>query len=73
MEYRTFGRTGWRVSEMGFGTWGMGGWTGSDDVESAESLDRAVELGWRSCGSFAGTARRPAGHSSCYITIALGT
>ena len=25
--------------------WGMGGWTGSDDDESSQSLDRAVELG----------------------------
>lgn len=45
MEYRTFGRTGWQVSEVGYGMWGMGGWTGSDDQESLASLDRAVELG----------------------------
>jgi aryl-alcohol dehydrogenase-like predicted oxidoreductase len=45
MHYRTFGRTGWRVSEVGYGMWGMGGWTGSDDNESLASLDRAVALG----------------------------
>ena len=45
MEYRVFGRTGWQVSEIGYGMWGMAGWTGSDDEESARSLDRAVELG----------------------------
>jgi aryl-alcohol dehydrogenase-like predicted oxidoreductase len=45
MRYRTFGRTGWRVSEIGYGMWGMAGWTGSDDKESRQSLDRAVELG----------------------------
>jgi aryl-alcohol dehydrogenase-like predicted oxidoreductase len=45
MEFRTFGRTGWQVSEVGYGMWGMGGWTGSDDEESLSSLDRAVELG----------------------------
>jgi aryl-alcohol dehydrogenase-like predicted oxidoreductase len=45
MEYRTFGRTGWQVSEVGYGMWGMAGWTGSDDDESLASLDRAVELG----------------------------
>jgi aryl-alcohol dehydrogenase-like predicted oxidoreductase len=45
MQYRTFGRTGWQVSEIGYGMWGMAGWTGSDDDESARSLDRAVELG----------------------------
>lgn len=45
MKYRTFGRLGWQVSEIGFGTWGMGGWSGSDDAESAAALDRAVALG----------------------------
>jgi aryl-alcohol dehydrogenase-like predicted oxidoreductase len=45
MQYRTFGRTGWKVSEIGYGMWGMAGWTGSDDEESRASLDRAVELG----------------------------
>jgi aryl-alcohol dehydrogenase-like predicted oxidoreductase len=45
MQYRTFGRTGWQVSEIGYGMWGMAGWTGSDDDESRRSLDRAVELG----------------------------
>ena len=43
--YRTFGRTGWQVSEIGYGMWGMAGWTGSDDDESMASLHRAVELG----------------------------
>jgi len=45
MKYRTFGRTGWQVSEIGYGMWGMGGWTGSDDTESFESLQRAADLG----------------------------
>lgn len=45
MQYRTFGRTGWEVSEIGYGMWGMGGWTGSDDDQSMQSLDRAVDLG----------------------------
>jgi aryl-alcohol dehydrogenase-like predicted oxidoreductase len=45
MEYRAFGRTGWQVSEIGYGMWGMAGWTGSSDEESEGSLDRAVELG----------------------------
>ena len=45
MRYRKFGRTGWQVSEIGYGMWGMAGWTGSDDAESLASLDRAVELG----------------------------
>ena len=45
MQYRTFGRTGWQVSEIGYGMWGMGGWTGSSDDEARASLQRSVELG----------------------------
>lgn len=45
MQYRTFGRLGWQVSEIGYGMWGMGGWTGSDDEQSRQSLQLAVELG----------------------------
>lgn len=45
MNYRIFGRLGWPVSALGYGMWGMGGWTGSDDEESLASLDRAVALG----------------------------
>ena len=45
MRYRTFGRTGWRVSDIGYGMWGMAGWTGSDDHESLHALQRAVDLG----------------------------
>jgi len=45
MRYRRFGRVGWQVSEIGYGMWGMGGWTGSDDEESQASLQHAVDLG----------------------------
>jgi aryl-alcohol dehydrogenase-like predicted oxidoreductase len=45
MRYRRFGRTEWMVSEVGYGMWGLGGWTGSDDEESLRSLQRAVDLG----------------------------
>lgn len=45
MKYRTFGRTGWQVSEVGYGMWGMGGWTGSDDDRSMQALQHAVDLG----------------------------
>jgi len=45
VQYRTFGRTGWQVSEIGYGMWGMGEWSGSDDRESMAALERAVELG----------------------------
>jgi aryl-alcohol dehydrogenase-like predicted oxidoreductase len=45
MKYRRFGRTGWQVSEIGYGMWGMADWAGSDDVQSLRSLQTAVELG----------------------------
>jgi aryl-alcohol dehydrogenase-like predicted oxidoreductase len=45
MRHRSFGRLGWQVSEVGYGMWGMGAWTGSDDAQSLASLDRAVEGG----------------------------
>ena len=45
MRYRTFGRTGWQVSEIGYGMWGMAGWSGSNDAESISSLQLAVDLG----------------------------
>ncbi len=45
MKYRRFGRTDWQVSEIGYGMWGLAGWTGSDIEEVNASLDLAVELG----------------------------
>src|ERR1035437_7117367 len=45
MRHRTFGRTGWQVGEVGYGMWGMGEWSGSDDAESLASLDLAVAKG----------------------------
>ncbi|MGH9343986.1 MAG: aldo/keto reductase [Terriglobia bacterium] len=45
MRFRRFGRTGWTVSECGYGMWGMAGWTGSDDGETLQSLQRSVDLG----------------------------
>lgn len=45
MKYRKFGRTNWEVSEIGYGMWGMGGWTGSSDTESMQSMQLAVNRG----------------------------
>ena len=45
MRYRTFGRLGWSVSDVGVGMWGLAGWTGSDDDETRQALDEAVRLG----------------------------
>ncbi len=33
------------VSEIGYGMWGMGNWSNSDDAESLSSLQAAVDLG----------------------------
>ena len=46
MHTRLFGRLGWPVSEVGYGLWGMGGWSGSDDDEiDGAAIDRAITLG----------------------------
>lgn len=45
MKFRKLGRTNWEVSEIGYGMWGMAGWTGSDDDESMSSMQEAVDLG----------------------------
>ena len=47
MEYRTLGRTGWNISSIGFGAWGIGGsaWGSTDDQTSLAALHRAIDLG----------------------------
>ena len=45
MRYREFGRTGWKVSELGYGMWGIADWSGSSDEESLASLQIAVDHG----------------------------
>jgi aryl-alcohol dehydrogenase-like predicted oxidoreductase len=47
MQTRTFGRTGWQVSEIGFGAWGIGGgqWGGADERESMAALHAALDHG----------------------------
>jgi len=45
MRYRRLGRTGFEVSEIAHGLWGMSGWSGSDDRQSLEALQLAVDLG----------------------------
>jgi aryl-alcohol dehydrogenase-like predicted oxidoreductase len=47
MNYRTLGRTGLRISEVGFGAWGIGGtsWIGADDVTSRRALMAARDAG----------------------------
>src|SRR5512135_3274454 len=46
MDYRDLGRTGWKVSTIGLGTWAMGSlWGAVDDRESLATLNRALDLG----------------------------
>jgi aryl-alcohol dehydrogenase-like predicted oxidoreductase len=41
MKYRSLGRTGWRISEISFGAWAIGGaWGQVDDKESLASFTR---------------------------------
>src|SRR5262249_15264843 len=45
MKYRTLGRNGIEVSEIGYGAWGIGGiqWTGGNDKEAREALELAID------------------------------
>ncbi len=47
MHYRTLGKTGIQISEIGYGAWGIGqsGWIGADDKESLQALQTAIDLG----------------------------
>src|SRR5271166_733249 len=45
MKYRRLGRSGFEVSGISHGLWGMSGWSGSEDRQSLESLQLAVDLG----------------------------
>ena len=47
MNYRTLGRTGLHVSEIGYGAWGIGKglWIGASDNESIKALNKAFDLG----------------------------
>src|SRR3984885_12324767 len=45
MKYRKLGRTGFNVSDIAQGLWGMSGWSGSDDQESLQAMQLAIEQG----------------------------
>lgn len=52
MKYRQLGSTGIKVSEIGFGTWGIGGlskgptsYGPTDDKESVRALEKALDMG----------------------------
>lgn len=46
MNYRALGRTPWKVSEISFGAWAIGGsWGSVDDADSLAALNRAIDCG----------------------------
>lgn len=69
MHYRSFGRTGWDVSEISFGAWQLGGaWGKVDDEESVGTLLHAYEQGI----NFVDTAELyGAGHSETVVGESL--
>lgn len=64
MRYRTLGKTGFSVSDMGHGLWGMSGWTGSDDAQSLAAMRRSVENG---CTFFDSAFAYGEGHSDALL------
>jgi aryl-alcohol dehydrogenase-like predicted oxidoreductase len=74
MRYRALGKTGFQVSEVGFGGWGIGGnaygdsYGATDDVTSLAALNRAYELG---CNFFDTADVYGHGHSETLIGQAL--
>ena len=46
MKYRDLGRTGWKVSEVSFGAWAIGGtWGPVEDTDSLAAMHKAVDMG----------------------------
>jgi len=46
MHYRALGRTGWKVSEISFGAWAIGGaWGQVSDEDSMAALHQAIDCG----------------------------
>ncbi len=46
MKYRTLGRTGWKVSEISFGAWAIGGsWGHVSDQDALAALHQAADCG----------------------------
>jgi aryl-alcohol dehydrogenase-like predicted oxidoreductase len=46
MHYRALGRTGWKVSEISFGAWAIGGsWGQVSDEDSMAALHKAIDCG----------------------------
>jgi aryl-alcohol dehydrogenase-like predicted oxidoreductase len=72
MEQRLLGRTGFRVSVIGFGAWGIGGtmWLGAEDERSIAALRAALESG---CTFIDTALAYGAGHSERLVARALAS
>ncbi|MFQ6023718.1 MAG: aldo/keto reductase [Acidiferrobacterales bacterium] len=70
MKYRTLGRTGLKVSEIGFGAWPLGGgaWGNQKDRDSLGALHKAIDLGVNFIDTAAGYGK---GRSERVIARAL--
>ena len=72
MLYRSMGRLGWQVSEVGYGMWGIaggeGGWSGADDASGMDALQEAVNLG---CNFFDSAWIYGRGHSEVLLSKLL--
>ncbi len=69
MKYRTLGRTGMQISEIGFGSWAMGGeWGSKDDDAAVEAIIRAMDQGVNFIDTAAGYGD---GHSEKLIARAF--
>lgn len=60
MQYRDFGRHGFKVSEIGHGLWAVGDWPDSEDKQSMEAMQLSLELG---CNFYDTAAAYGNGHS----------
>ena len=71
MEYRRLGSTGYKVSAIGFGAWGIGRrlWVGAEDSESLRALHRSADLGLNFIDTALGYGN---GHSERLIGQFLG-
>ncbi len=69
MKYRSLGRTGMQISEIGFGAWGIGGqWGTKDDDAAVEAINRAMDQGVNFIDTAAGYGE---GHSEQVIARAF--
>lgn len=75
MKYRVFGKLGWKVSEIGFGAWAIGGnrygnsYGPTDDDVSRKAIQRALELG---CNFFDTADIYGHGHSEKLLGEVIG-